>query len=67
MGTKLRIVYRHCHKGNKKISTNQEKNFRKLGFEEIMSKSILYLLVNYVPHCVPPASGAPDFVIQKLQ
>ena len=36
------------------ISTNQERKFRKLSFEEIISKSTLYLFVNFLPHCIPP-------------
>ena len=34
--------------------TNQEKKFCKLDFEEIIAKSTLYLLVNFLPHYVPP-------------
>ena len=48
--------YQHCHKKKKKqseISINQERKFQKLGFEEIIPKSTLYVLVNFLPHCVP--------------
>ena len=36
------------------ISTNQERKFRKLSFEEIISKSTFYLLVNFLRHFVSP-------------
>ena len=50
-------------KKQSEISTNQERKFRKLGFEEIISKSTLYFLVNFLPHSVPTASHSPDFAI----
>ena len=54
-------------KKQSEISANQERKFRKLGFENYcISKSTLYFLVNFLPHCVPAASGSPDFAIQKL-
>ena len=35
------------------------KKFRKLGFEEIISKSTLYLLVNFLRYCVCPRFSRP--------
>ena len=51
-------------KKQSKISTNEERKFEKLGFEEIISKTALYLLVSFLLHV--PASDSPDFAIQKL-
>ena len=46
-------------KEKSETSTNQERKFRKLGFEDIISKSTLYLFVNFLPHCVPPRFWPP--------
>ena len=55
-GIVIKETIRNQNKSRKKIS--------KLSFEEIILKSTLYL---FVPHCVPPISGGPDFAIQNLQ
>ena len=50
----------------KETSTNQERKFRKLGFEDIISKSTLYLLVNFLPSCKFSTSLCPSPLLAPL-
>ena len=62
--------YRHCHKRNNQKSVL----IKKENFESLVQYNITFYIKNYiVPSCkfstawCPPASGSPDFAIQKLQ